>query len=120
VNLDMVSRSERRELFVAGTSPRPALAAVLQPVAARAPVSLRFGHDKPSPAGGPMDDWTMQSDHGVFHAQGIPFVYFGVEDHEDYHKPTDSADKIDPEFFRLAAETILDSIDALDRWLPAR
>ena len=37
----------------------------------------------------------MQSDHGAFHAAGIPFVYFGVEDHPDYHKPTDTFDKID-------------------------
>jgi Zn-dependent M28 family amino/carboxypeptidase len=120
VNLDMVSRSGRRELYAAGTSRHPELAKVLARVAGRAGVSLKFGHDYPSAADGPMYDWTLQSDHGAFHGQGIPFVYFGVEDHEDYHKPGDTADKIDPEFFRHAAETILDSIDALDRWLPSR
>ena len=49
---------------------------------------------------------------------GIPFLYFGVEDHPDYHKPTDTADKINPAFFLQAASTILDAVDALDRWLP--
>jgi Zn-dependent M28 family amino/carboxypeptidase len=118
VNLDMVSRNAKRELYAAGTAQRPELGKVLEPIAGRAPVSLLFGHDTQSARAGPMYDWTMQSDHGVFHQAGIPFVYFGVEDHEDYHKPTDTADKIDAGFFHLAAETILDSIDALDRWLP--
>jgi Zn-dependent M28 family amino/carboxypeptidase len=114
-----VSRSANRELFVAGTARRPELREVLDRVAARAPISLRFGHDGPSPAAGPKDDWTMQSDHGAFHMHGIPFVYFGVEDHADYHEPSDTADRIDPAFFAQAAETILDAIDALDRWLPS-
>ena len=55
---------------------------------------MRFGHD----TGGGQNDWTTQSDHGAFHAAGIPFVYVGVEDHADYHQPTDTADKIAPDF----------------------
>ena len=111
INLDMVSRSDKRELFAAGTYHRPALIRPLLQVASRAPIALRFGHDLPNTG---MDDWTNQSDHGAFHAAGIPFVYFGVEDHADYHKPTDTADKIDPVFFRQAAETILDAVATLD------
>ena len=41
-------------------------------------------------------DWTSQSDHYAFHLKKIPFIYFGVEDHADYHKPSDTFDKIDP------------------------
>src|SRR4029453_19495610 len=109
-----------RELYVAGTAQRPERGKVLEPIARRrGPISLLFGHDTKSAREGPSYDWTMQSDTGVFHQRGIPFVYFGVEDHEDYHKPSDTADKIDPEFFRRAATTVLDSIDALDRWLPS-
>ena len=90
VNLDMVSRSAKHELYVAGTAQHPELKPPLEAVAA-----ARAGHAALRPrqadgAAGPMYDWTMQSDHGAFHAQGIPFVYFGVEDHEDYHKPTDT------------------------------
>jgi hypothetical protein len=65
-------------------------------------------------AGG-VDDWTMQSDHGTFHKAGIPFLYFGVEDHADYHRPTDTTDKINRGFFVDAAETILDAVIALDQ-----
>ena len=70
-------------------------------------------------AGG-VEDWTNQSDHGPFHSAKIPFVYFGVEDHPDYHKPTDTADKINRGFFVDVAETVLDAVLQLDRSLPVQ
>jgi Zn-dependent M28 family amino/carboxypeptidase len=115
VNLDMVSRSDKREIFVAGTYHYPQLKAPLEEVAKLAPITVLFGHDKPVAIAGGVQDWTNQSDHGPFHAEKIPFVYFGVEDHADYHKPTDTADKINRGFFVDVAETILDSVLALDR-----
>jgi Zn-dependent M28 family amino/carboxypeptidase len=115
VNLDMVSRNDRREIFVTGTYHYPELKAVLDEVARRAPITVLFGHDKPVAIAGGVEDWTNQSDHGPFHAAKIPFVYFGVEDHADYHKPTDTADKINRGFFVDVAETILDAVIALDR-----
>jgi Zn-dependent M28 family amino/carboxypeptidase len=118
VNLDMVSRSAKREIYIAGAYHRPALRTVLEPVAKRSNVTVLFGHDKPGARGGAQDDWTTQSDHGAFHAAGIPFVYFGVEDHPDYHKPTDTADKIDMVFLGRVAATIHDAVTALDRALP--
>ena len=115
VNLDMVSRNDKREIFVSGTYHYPDLKAPLEEVARRAPITVLFGHDKPVTVAGGVEDWTNQSDHGPFHAAKIPFVYFGVEDHADYHKPTDTADKINRGFFVDVAETILDSVLALDR-----
>ncbi|HVF46759.1 MAG TPA: M28 family peptidase, partial [Pyrinomonadaceae bacterium] len=61
------------------------------------------------------DDWTMQSDHAAFHARGIPFIYFGVEDHPDYHKPTDDFERIQPEFYVKAVETIIQAIKLFDK-----
>jgi Zn-dependent M28 family amino/carboxypeptidase len=115
INLDMVSRGDKNELYAAGTYHWPKTKPTLEAVAARTPIKLLFGHDRPSDG---KDDWTKQSDHGAFHAAGIPFVYFGVEDHPDYHKPTDTPDKINPTFFRQAAEAILDAVIGLDRALP--
>jgi hypothetical protein len=115
VNLDMVSRNDKREIFVAGTYHTPELKPVLEEVARGAAVTVLFGHDKPVAVAGGVEDWTNQSDHGPFHDAKIPFVYFGVEDHPDYHKPTDTADKINRGFFVDVAETILDSLLALDR-----
>ena len=115
VNLDMVSRSDRNEIFAAGAYHYPWLKAVLDDVQRRAAVKLLYGHDRPDARAGRRDDWTMQSDHGAFHEAGVPFVYFGVEDHADYHKPTDTADKINPTFFGNAVEMVLDAVIALDR-----
>jgi len=111
VNFDMVSRSATREIFVAGPGRWPALRPILDPAVARAPVTVRFGHD----TGGGQNDWTTQSDHGAFHAAGIPFVYFGVEDHPDYHQPTDTPEKIVPDFLGGVAAVVLRALDALDR-----
>ena len=113
INLDMVSRNDRREIYIAGTSHYPDLKQPLEEVAKRARITVRFGHD--TKTANASDDWTTQSDHGAFHAAKIPFVYFGVEDHADYHKPTDTADKINRAFFADVAETILDAVIALDR-----
>jgi hypothetical protein len=115
VNLDMVSRNDKREIFISGTYHYPELKPALEEVARRAPITVLFGHDKPVALAGGVEDWTDQSDHGPFHDEKIPFVYFGVEDHADYHEPTDTADKIDRGFFVDVAETILDSLLALDR-----
>jgi Zn-dependent M28 family amino/carboxypeptidase len=112
VNMDMVSRNSAGELYAAGAHHYPALRPVLEQVAAGAPVKLRLGHDAPGLP--PGDDWTQSSDHGPFHASGIPFVYFGVEDHPDYHKPTDDVERIDPGFYVRAVSTVLSAVNALD------
>lgn len=117
VNLDMVSRSDRREIFVAGTHYTHRIRTLLAAPAERAAVTVRFGHDVP---GTGRDDWTQQSDHGPFHDAGVPFVYFGVEDHADYHQPTDTPDKIDPRFVRDVAALVLDALRTLDAALPLR
>jgi Peptidase family M28 len=112
VNMDMVSRNDAGELWVAGTYHYPALLPLVERVAARAGVRLRAGHDRPGlPAG---DDWTTASDHGPFHAAGIPFLYFGVEDHPGYHKPGDDAEFIRPEFYAAAVATVIDAVAELD------
>lgn len=112
VNLDMVSRNERNELYVAGPGRYPALAPPVEAAVTCAPVKLLLGHD--SPAAGPGEDWTSQSDHAAFHAKGIPFLYFGVEDHPDYHRPSDHADRVMPGFYVGAVRTVLDVMRKVD------
>ena len=111
INLDMVSRSDKREIYIAGTFHTPELKPPLETVARTARVRVLLGHDRPGTGN---DDWTNQSDHGAFHAAKIPFIYFGVEDHADYHKPTDTADKINRGFLVDVAETVLDAVLQLD------
>jgi len=89
---------------------------VLEAVGARHDVHLRFGHDQPNHP--EQADWTLASDHAPFHEAGIPFVYFGVEDHPGYHAPSDTFDRITPDFFVQAAALVLDALHALDAQLP--
>ena len=115
VNLDMVGHSETGELWAAGSGRTPALRPVLDSVARVAPVTLRLGHDRAGVAG--EEDWTGSSDHRVFQKAGIPFIYFGVEDHKDYHRPTDDAGTLTPDFFGKAVGTILEAVRRLDKLL---
>ncbi|HEY1043106.1 MAG TPA: M20/M25/M40 family metallo-hydrolase [Telluria sp.] len=119
LNFDMVSRNDKGEINVAGTSYTPALRAVVEQAAKRSGLKVSFGHDQPK-ALTRVDDWTGSSDHGAFHDAGIPFLYFGVEDHADYHGPGDTFENITPEFFRKAAQFGLDTAAALDRTGVAR
>lgn len=114
VNLDMVAHSDA-ELWVSGTHPWPALRPLVEGVEPVAPVTLRFGHDTPDDAGA--DNWIMASDHGPFHEAGVPFLYFGVADHPDYHRATDDVETIDPVFYRAAVQTIGRVLRAADEAL---
>jgi Zn-dependent M28 family amino/carboxypeptidase len=111
VNMDMVSRSERNELYAAGTFHYPFLLDLVRTAASSSQLKLLAGHDQPMSG---HNDWTQQSDHGAFHDLGIPFVYFGVEDHPDYHRPTDTFENTDPRFFVRAVSTVLDFVQEAD------
>lgn len=117
VNMDMVSHNDRGELYVAGTHQYPFLRPHVERVAGRAGIKLLLGHDRPDLPRG--EDWTMQSDQGVFHHTKIPFLYLGVEDHKDYHKPTDDFENLNRDFYPRAVETIVDLVRELDQNLPA-
>jgi Zn-dependent M28 family amino/carboxypeptidase len=114
LNLDMLSRSEGSDLTVAGTGAQPWLRAEVEAVARRSPVHVHLGHDRPWYRAGLVDDWTDSSDHGPFAEAGIPYLYLGVEDHEDYHAPTDTFERIDRPFYRDVAELVAALVARLD------
>jgi hypothetical protein len=113
VNLDMVSRNVKGELYAGGATPWPVMRPLLDGLASVALVTLRQGHD----SGVGEDNWLHQSYHGPFHDRGIPFVYFGVEDHVDYHKATDKVEHIPPGFYVRSARTIAEFVRRLDQSL---
>lgn len=112
INMDMISRNDKNELYAAGTYHYPSLKPLLEKIAPKAKIKLLLGHDRPEQQ---RDDWTNQSDHGAFHAARIPFIYFGVEDHKDYHQPTDDFANINQEFYVRAVETILEAVKEFDK-----
>ena len=112
LSLDMISRQDGKALWVSGTSHYPFLKPYADAVAKGAAIPIKFGHDTKDLK--PGDDWTGSSDHKAFHDKGIPFLYLGVEDHADYHKPGDDASKIDPQFYRSAVDFAYRLLRAID------
>ena len=114
INFDMLGRNAQNELWVAGPTRQPALKPVVEALVKEAapPVVLKIGHDGPPWKGA--DDWTLLSDQGPFHVAGVPWLYIGVDYHPDYHKPTDDFERILPEFFGGAVQTVVTAARKFD------
>jgi aminopeptidase YwaD len=84
VNFDMVGRLRDGRLTVSGVESAPAFKQLVREVAAVGVPDLRTTS---SPFG--------PSDHARFYQAGIPVLFFHTGPHADYHKPTDTADKLD-------------------------
>ena len=112
VNFDMLAKNARGELYASGGSHNAWVRARLDAFAPTAAVILKQGHD--TGAADDIDNWTFQSDHGAFAKAGVPWVYFGVEDHPEYHKPTDDFATVPQDFFRRAVVTVVAATRAFD------
>ncbi|OBQ57222.1 M28 family peptidase [Tamlana sp. s12] len=110
LNLDMVSRSETNTLFVVGTSHNARLKSIYKKSNPACSIILEAGHDGHDGR----EDWTYASDHMSFFLENIPFLYFGVDDHEDYHEPTDTFENIQPQFYINAVKTMINYFEKID------
>lgn len=113
INFDMLAKNPKNELYAAGTAPFPYLKPILVKVATTTPVTLKLGHD--TDEAGKENNWTNQSDHYAFGEKGVPWVYFGVEDHPEYHKPTDDFATVPQDFFKRSVATVVLASQALER-----
>ncbi len=110
INLDMVSRADNGKLYAAGSYHYPELKKYI--VSSNKQIKLVAGHDSPKNG---KEDWTNQSDHFAFHKKGIPFIYFGVESHKDYHKPSDDFERISKIKFENCVDVILKAVIEIDK-----
>lgn len=113
LNLDMVGRPQDGKVYVQGASTAEGERERIEALAAappRIPLTLAFGGDGYGP-----------SDHTSFHARGVPVVFLFTGAHADYHRPTDTADRIDPggleAVARLAYRTARAAADAPERYV---
>jgi Zn-dependent M28 family amino/carboxypeptidase len=113
LNMDMIGREPNDRLFVVGTSLQPFLKPYIERIAKVAPVKLLIGHEDPKQA----EDWTKQSDHYSFIVAKIPALYFGVEDFDVYHKPTDDYETMSYDFYVRAVETMVHAVKEFDAHL---
>lgn len=116
MNFDMTARAETDgKLWVTGTYQTPAFRPMLEGLPADGAVSLAFGHDTPQDTG--ENNWVDASDQGPFHAAQVPFLYLGVSDHPDYHRPSDDFDKITPGVFISSTRLAIAAFRAVDHAL---
>ena len=110
INMDMISRSDEKELFAVGSRFNSTLRNIVLNTETQSSIKLLTGHEGSDTS----ENWVYASDHGSFHKMDIPFLYFGVANHKDYHQPTDDYENIHPEFYIDAVETIISVFEKID------
>jgi hypothetical protein len=108
LNMDMIGRLRNHSLFVGGMGTSPVWKPLVEklnaernakPAAAEIGSGNRFQLSYGQDGFGP-------SDHQSFYVKDIPVLFFFTNTHDDYHKPSDTADKINAEGIRQVAEFV--------------
>ena len=86
INLDMIGRVSNGRLYVGGAGTSPAFENMVKEANQEIGLDLSFSITAYG-----------ASDHTSFAVKGIPVLFFFSGLHSDYHKPTDTWEKIDPE-----------------------
>src|SRR5579863_12759 len=89
INLDMIGRIRGGKIFLSGTETGTSFAKLLDEVKLAAPLHFDLTGKN---SGTDMSD---ASDHASFVSKQVPVLFFFSGLHADYHKPGDTADKID-------------------------
>jgi hypothetical protein len=110
INMDMIGRLRSNMLMVSGTATSPEWKPLLEELnrgtIGRAAGSEAAGSTRFKLALG--DDGYGPSDHQSFYIRDIPVLFFFTGSHDDYHKPSDTADKINAEGIKQVAELVRD------------
>jgi hypothetical protein len=96
LNLDMVGRLRENTLSVLGSKSAPEFDALISTACAASRVECKASGDGYGP-----------SDHMSFYVAGIPVLHFFSGAHGDYHKPSDSPDKLNAMGMQKTAEIIV-------------
>ena len=86
INLDMIGRITNNRVFVGGVGTSPNYRTMIEQLNAGTGLQLDYS-----------DSGYGSSDHTSFNAKKIPVLFFFSGLHTDYHKPSDTSDKINGE-----------------------
>jgi hypothetical protein len=86
LNMDMIGRMEENKLVVSGTGTSPGFSALVDALNSDSGFKISKS-----------DSGFGASDQQSFYTTGIPVLFFFTGLHADYHKPSDTADKINSE-----------------------
>jgi len=106
INMDMVGRPGRPyAIYLEGKNGFTHFNQLRQQITAKNGLCIKANH--PGRRGRELKrvDWLRASDHYPLHKAEIPWLYFGVPPHRDYHAPTDTTEKIDLKFLAAVSES---------------
>jgi hypothetical protein len=107
INIDMVGRNAPEKLLVTPTAEHDAYNGLTRLVERLAP--LEGFTDV-----GSADAYYRRSDHAMFQEHmGLPVCFLFSDVHEDYHRPTDTADKVDTDKVRRVARLVVQMLAGL-------
>jgi hypothetical protein len=107
INVDMVGRNAPEQLLVTPTSDHPAYNGLTRLVEA---LSAIEGFTDLGSA----DRYYSRSDHAMFQENmGLPVCFLFSDVHEDYHRPTDTVEKVDTDKIRRVTRLVLRMLDGL-------
>ena len=106
INMDMVGRISGNRLYVGGTGTSPGFQKLLE-TANQSDPAAHFELSYSASGYG-------ASDHTSFAVHRVPVLFFFSGLHSDYHKPSDTWDKIDSAAGARVAELVADSANAMD------
>ena len=86
LNMDMIGRIKDQKIYIGGVGTGSTLKATVEQAAANSGFKIEY-----SPGG------YSSSDHTSFVAKKIPVLFFFSGLHSDYHKPSDTWEKINPD-----------------------
>ena len=98
INMDMIGRIKDDKVYIGGVGTGSTFKAVLEQAQKEAPFKIES-----SPGG------YSSSDHTSFVTKKIPVLFFFSGLHSDYHKPSDTWDKING----ISAARLLDMVDSV-------
>jgi hypothetical protein len=103
INLDMVGRVRNQMLYVGGGGTARSFQPILDAADQRSPLTL-----KSMGRGG-----TGPSDHASFSQKRIPVLFFFSGLHEDYHRPSDTSEKINYDGIAKVVEVTVEVLGAI-------
>lgn len=104
---------------VLGTKGRPAFRRIVDAACARAGLRVFAPEDFPPPLSNILEGVTKdRGDHAAFEHAGIPTIFYGSGESDDYHAPTDTPEKLDPALMARRGQAIFATVVALSLALP--
>jgi hypothetical protein len=104
LNMDMIGRAKSGKLYLGGSATGSTFRSMLTEIVAKHP-DLKVDYSE-GPASG-------SSDHTSFIAKRVPSLFFFSGLHSDYHKPSDTWDKIDGPASAKVLSLVVDVTDRL-------